>query len=107
MINCRKEQKKILEELKIKNVFYKIGDGTFGFKEKAPFERIILTGAIPEITDILEEQLNKEYGIIVAPVGGRLIQKIIKITFKNNKKKQEDLIGCVFVPLIGQYGFKE
>lgn len=99
--------KKILEELKIKNVFYKIGDGTFGFKEKAPFDRIILTGAIPEIPDILEEQLNKEYGIIVAPVGGRLIQKIIKITFKNNKKKQEDLIGCVFVPLIGQYGFKE
>ena len=99
--------KKILEELKITNVFYKIGDGTCGFKEKSPFDRIILTGAIPEIPVILEEQLNKQYGIIIAPVGGVLMQKIVKITFTKGKKKQEELIGCIFVPLIGQYGFKK
>ncbi len=96
-----------LQRLNITNVHLKIGDGTLGWVEESFFDRIVVTGAIPEIPYELEKQLNKNDGIIVAPVGGALFQKIFKVKYKNNIKKIEEKIGCIFVSIYGKYGFKE
>ena len=95
-----------LKKLSVKNVSLLCGDGTEGWPEYAPYDRIILTGAIPEIPEILQSQLNKQDGIIVAPEGERMVQRIRVIRFVNGEKQVSYDTQCVFVPLIGKYGFK-
>jgi protein-L-isoaspartate(D-aspartate) O-methyltransferase len=88
-----------------KNIHVKVGDGTSGWQEEAPFNRIIITAGTPKIPDPLKEQLSDE-GIMIAPVGDRFSQQIIKIT-KSKKKFYESFhTPCVFVPLIGEHGWK-
>lgn len=94
-----------LKKLSVKNVSLLCGDGTEGWPEHAPYDRIILTGAIPEIPEILQSQLNKQDGIIVAPEGERMVQRIRVIRFINGEKQVTYDTSCVFVPLIGKYGF--
>ncbi|MCX8093576.1 MAG: protein-L-isoaspartate(D-aspartate) O-methyltransferase [Candidatus Goldbacteria bacterium] len=96
-----------LKKASIKNVHLKLGDGTLGWPEEAPFDRIIITGAVPEIPFELEKQLNKIDGVLVAPVGNVMFQNIYKVKYKNNIKKLEEKIGCIFVSIYGKYGFKE
>ncbi|MHA1410907.1 MAG: protein-L-isoaspartate(D-aspartate) O-methyltransferase [Candidatus Odinarchaeia archaeon] len=81
-------------------------DGTKGLKEKAPFDRILVTAASPSIPPPLIEQLN-DPGILLIPVGSRgLWQNLIKIEKKKGKILRTNLGGVAFVPLIGEYGFK-
>ena len=83
-----------------------VGDGTKGLPEYAPFERIIITAGAPEIPRPLKEQLS-DGGIIVAPVGSKYSQQLVKLV-----KRDEDFIEsyhtlCLFVPLVGEYGWKD
>lgn len=96
-----------LKKINISNINLKIGDGTIGWQEEVPFDRIIITAAVPEMPFKLEKQLNKDDGIIIAPVGSKMFQKIYKLKYRNNIKKIEEKIGCIFVPIYGKYGFKE
>ncbi|MCS7202254.1 MAG: protein-L-isoaspartate(D-aspartate) O-methyltransferase [Dictyoglomus sp.] len=98
--------KKILEFLGYGNINFKLGDGTEGWEEFAPYDRIIVTASAPEIPFPLWEQL-KENGIIVIPIGSREYQNLYKIIKRKDKKIVENLGGVVFVPLIGKYGWKE
>jgi len=98
---------RLFEKLNIGNIRLKLGDGTEGWKEHAPYDRIILTGAIPKVPEEIEEQVNKDDGIIVAPVGTSLMQKMVKIRYNNGKRNAEEKIGCVFVSLYGKNGFRE
>jgi len=95
---------KILNELGYTNIKIKLGDGTLGWPEEAPFDRIIVTAATQDIPLPLLEQLN-DRGIVVIPLGDRFSQVLAKIEKKNNQIIREDICGCVFVPLIGKYGF--
>ncbi|MGB9715392.1 MAG: protein-L-isoaspartate(D-aspartate) O-methyltransferase [Thermodesulfovibrionales bacterium] len=90
--------------LNYKNIHTKVGDGTLGWAEEAPFDRIIITAATPQIPDPLIEQLSEE-GIIVAPVGDRLSQQLIKLKRSKGRILKERHTPCVFVPLIGKYGW--
>lgn len=81
------------------------GDGTKGLPEKAPFDRIIVTAAAPEMPSPLLKQLG-EGGIIVVPVGERFSQVLIKGTMKNGRLSEEHHTPCIFVPLIGEHGWK-
>lgn len=85
-----------------KNVKVIHSDGSIGLKQKAPFDRIIVTAACPKIPNELTNQLKKD-GILVAPVGGRFSQKLIKYQKKDNKT--EILGDFIFVPLTGKKGF--
>ncbi len=87
-----------------KNIHTRIGDGTLGWPEEAPFDRIIITAGTPEIPDPLMKQLSED-GIIVAPVGDRLSQQLIKVKKSKGKLIEERHTPCVFVPLIGRYGW--
>jgi protein-L-isoaspartate(D-aspartate) O-methyltransferase len=88
-----------------KNIHVKVGDGTSGWQEEAPFSRIIITAGTPKIPEPLMEQLSDE-GIMIAPVGDRFSQQIIKVLKSKNKLFESLHTPCVFVPLIGEHGWK-
>jgi len=83
-----------------------IGDGTLGLPEHAPFDRIIVTAAAPEIPKPLAEQLIVG-GIMIIPIGNRNVQTMYKITKKSKTEfEQKALDSFRFVPLVGKQGWK-
>lgn len=80
-------------------------DGSVGYPEKAPYDRILVTAAAPDIPKPLIEQL-KSTGIMLIPVGSlSLFQNLIKVTkTADGKIKEENLGGVAFVPLTGKLG---
>jgi len=99
--NLCKRSTKLLKKLKYKNVKVLCGDGYGGWKEHAPFDRIILTAAPPKIPKPLIDQLAPN-GLLIAPVGvGH--QEIIKISKdKNGKILRSTLLPVRFVPMTGK-----
>ncbi len=92
---------KVLKRLGYKNVHTKIGDGFAGWKEHAPFEKIIVTCSPENIPQPLIDQLA-EGGQIVIPVGERFQQTLCRFTKKGNQLERENLEGTFFVPMTGQ-----
>jgi protein-L-isoaspartate(D-aspartate) O-methyltransferase len=86
-------------------VAMKVFDGTYGWKDMAPFDAIIVTAAAPDVPDTLVEQL-KEGGRLVIPVGERYSQVLQKIIKSPSGVVAKTSISCVFVPLIGNHGWK-
>jgi len=80
-------------------------DGSMGYAEKAPYDRVLVTAAAPDVPKPLIEQL-KPSGIMLIPVGSvSLFQSLIKITKGHDGKiREENLGGVAFVPLTGRYG---
>jgi len=87
------------------NIQIKTGDGTLGWPQEAPFDRIIITAASPSIPPPLVEQL-KDGGRMILPLGEALSQTLILARKKNGELESRAICGCVFVPLVGQYGYK-
>ena len=90
----------------LRNVEVIPSDGTLGFKEKAPYDRIIVTAAAPRIPKALVEQL-KDDGLLLIPVGDRFLQNLIEVRKEKGKIVERNHGGCVFVPLIGLDGWKQ
>ncbi len=84
-----------------------LGDGSKGVPKEAPFDKIIVSAACPEIPKPLIKQL-KPGGILVTPVGGISTgQDLIYIEkTKDGKIIKKNLGGVIFVPLTGKYGYK-
>jgi len=81
-------------------------DGSLGLAEKAPYDRILVTAAAPDIPKPLIEQL-KDGGILVIPVGGlHLFQTLYKVRKVGSKIFKENLGGVAFVPLTGRFGHR-
>jgi protein-L-isoaspartate(D-aspartate) O-methyltransferase len=80
-------------------------DGSKGYPEKAPYDRVVVTAAAPNVPEPLIEEL-KPNGILLIPVGSvSFFQSLIKITKgPDGKIKKENLGGVAFVPLTGEYG---
>jgi len=95
---------KIFKELEIKNVKVIVGDGSKGLEEYSPYDGIIVTAGAPEIPKSLIEQLN-EKGRIVIPVGNSFSQDLLLGIKEKGKLKISNYGGCVFVPLVGKYGW--
>lgn len=95
--------RKVLEELDYKNVEVKIGDGSLGWAEEAPYDAILVSAAAPYIPEKLIEQLAVG-GRLVIPVGNRNgIQQLKKIKKKYSGKIREESLEYVrFVPLLGE-----
>ncbi len=98
--------KENLKKLGYKNIHFKIGDGTVGWKEFAPYDAIIVTAGAPKVPESLKKQLSENGGILVIPVGDRFTQSLLKIKRKGNYYDTENLFFCAFVPLIGEEGWK-
>lgn len=83
------------------------GDGTKGLPAFAPFNKIIVTAAAPEIPQPLLDQL-KIGGILVIPVGDDSLQKMMRIIkLDENEYKEESHDFFSFVPLVGKFGWKK
>ena len=97
---------KLLNELGYKNIDFKIGDGTLGWPEKSPFDRVIITAAADQVPPTLFEQLA-ERGKMIIPLGERFFQVCSTVEKIKGKMKITQLGGCTFVPLVGKYGLKD
>ncbi|MBT9146933.1 protein-L-isoaspartate(D-aspartate) O-methyltransferase [candidate division NPL-UPA2 bacterium Unc8] len=94
---------KLLGELGYRNIHFKVGDGTNGWSEHSPYDRIIVTAGAVDIPPFLVEQLGGE-GKIVIPIGARFSQELVLLTKKEGKIRKEKKGSCIFVPLVGEYG---
>lgn len=88
------------------NIKFRAGDGTLGWPEEAPFDRILVTAGAPAIPVPLKEQLA-EGGLVVAPVGDRWSQELLKAKKTKGKLREERSTPCMFVPLVGEYGWRD
>ena len=86
------------------NVRVVVGDGTLGWPEDAPYDRIIVAAAAPDLPEPLVEQLA-EGGRLVVPVGQRGYQQLIVAEKVGGQVRQRTGCQCVFVPLIGEHGW--
>ncbi len=96
--------RQVLSRLGYENVSIVVGDGTLGYAEAAPYDRVIVAAAAPQLPPPLAEQLA-EGGRLVAPVGSRGVQTCTIASKEDGELHIEKSIGCVFVPLIGQHGW--
>lgn len=90
---------KVLQRLKYKNVTVRAGDGYQGWPEHAPFDRIILTAAPPELPAALVQQL-KTGGRIVAPIGGQDQQLLVFEKMADGSLRRRSVIPVMFVPMV-------
>jgi protein-L-isoaspartate(D-aspartate) O-methyltransferase len=90
-----------LRQLECNNVFLKVGDGSLGWAEEAPFDRIIVTAAAEQCPPALWEQLA-EGGILVGPFGPQWEQNLLAIHKIAGQQQVRNLTGCRFVPLVSQ-----
>jgi protein-L-isoaspartate(D-aspartate) O-methyltransferase len=97
--------KKVLAVLSYKNFHVRVGDGTLGWPEEAPFEAILVTAGAPQVPRPLVEQLALG-GRLVIPVGDRFSQTLTRIRKTKEGLKYDYMGGCRFVRLIGEYGWK-
>lgn len=97
--------RKILDQLQLSNVNIKIGDGTVGWKNQAPFSGILVAAGSPDVPQEYLDQLDIG-GRLVLPVGDQKQQILVRITCKGKGQfEQEQMMGCRFVPLIGEQGW--
>jgi len=98
--------RKLLTDAGYTNISFRVGDGTLGWPEEAPFDKIIVTAAAPDVPPSLLEQLA-EGGKMVIPVGGRQLQTLLALTKEHDKLHREELCACSFLPLIGREGWPD
>lgn len=96
-----------LETLGFTNIHFKIGDGSSGWHEYAPFDRIIVTASAGTVPEALIDQL-KNSGKMIVPVGPQNVQDLLLI--------EKDIVGnvkirammkVVFVEMVGKYGWND
>ena len=98
--------RRAIESLGYDNVEFRVGDGSEGWEEHAPYDGIMVTAGAPKVPAALTEQLA-EGGRLVVPVGGRGLQDLVVIKKEGGQLKSRRVSGCVFVPLIGKYGHQK
>ncbi|HZE98331.1 MAG TPA: protein-L-isoaspartate(D-aspartate) O-methyltransferase [Planctomycetota bacterium] len=85
-------------------VHYRVGDGSRGWPEEAPFDRVIVTAGAPTMPVSLVEQL-REGGSMVIPVGGEDEQELLLVRRGQGRVTRERICACVFVKLWGEEGW--
>lgn len=96
----------ILDRLGLTNIRFRIGDGTLGWPDEAPFDRILVTAGAPDFPATLFDQLA-EGGLLVAPVGDELSQELMVIQKQQGRAAIRKLMACRFVKLIGAEGWSQ
>ena len=93
-----------LAELGVANIEFRVGDGTIGWTEEAPFDGIMVTAGAPSVPPALPAQLA-DGGRLVVPVGEATYQTLTVIERRGDTTVERPNIACRFVPLIGQAGW--
>ena len=98
--------RKLLLTLRCHNVLYRVGDGTLGWSDKAPFDAILVAASSPDVSPELIAQL-KVGGRLVLPITKGERQILTKYVKTEDSFISKELEECSFVPLIGEYGWRE
>lgn len=96
----------LLTGLGYKNINVRVGDGTLGWEEHAPYDDAVISAAAPQIPRPILDQLRPE-GYLVLPLGEEDLQTLVRIRKGKDGLKEEYLGECRFVKLKGTYGWKE
>ena len=86
------------------NVHLAPGNGSLGWPECAPYDAILVSAAAPDVPGPLMEQLTP-HGRMVVPVGSQQSQTLVEVERRDGQVIRRDVAECVFVPLLGQYGW--
>jgi protein-L-isoaspartate(D-aspartate) O-methyltransferase len=94
-----------LMSLGVRNVHYRYADGTLGWPEAAPFDRLLIAAGAPELPrELLMSQL-KDGGLAVLPIGPLHKQMLVEVRREGARLEVSDICQCRFVKLIGQEGW--
>lgn len=93
-----------LSELEVENVSVRIGDGSRGWPEEAPFDVILVGAAAPDVPEALPRQLGGG-GKLLVPVGGERDQELIRLVRREGEWEEETVDRARFVPLLGEDGW--
>jgi len=98
------EAKERFKKLNVNNVHTRFDDGQVGWREFAPYDRILFSASISKIPQTLFDQL-KDGGILVAPIEKENKQVITRYTKKGSSFHVEELEDCLFVPVVDGKGY--
>jgi protein-L-isoaspartate(D-aspartate) O-methyltransferase len=98
--------RRALAEAGYERVEVRVGDGTLGVPERAPFDGIAVAAAAPAVPEALYDQLAPA-GRVVVPVGSRRDQRLEIVTRGPSGREERTSVPCRFVPLVGAAGFTE
>jgi len=98
--------REVIRRVDARNISLLLGDGTFGWREYAPYDVILVSAAAPDVPRPLFEQLA-EGGRILIPLGGREDQMLTVATRRGDTLQRRDITPVRFVPLVGAYGWAE
>ncbi len=93
-----------LRGLGVTDVHLRVGDGSMGWLEESPFDRVLVTAAAPDIPGALIDQLSLG-GRLVIPVGGAGQQTLVSVVKLRGRTRERVHIPCRFVKLIGESGW--
>ncbi len=97
----------VLDELGYQNIALVTKDGTTGWSKYAPYDAILVAAASPDVPDALVDQLAPG-GRLLIPVGDRTTQELTLVQKNEDGAiKRRGITQCVFVPLIGRFGWSE
>lgn len=96
----------VIRRVDARNISLLLGDGTFGWREYAPYDAILVSAAAQDVPRPLFEQLA-EGGRILIPLGGREDQMLTVATRRGDTLVRRDITPVRFVPLVGAYGWSE
>ncbi|MBD3315330.1 MAG: protein-L-isoaspartate(D-aspartate) O-methyltransferase [Chitinivibrionales bacterium] len=97
--------RKLLRAMGYENIVFKIGDGTHGWRQHAPFDKIIVTAGAPVVPRTLVEQLSVG-GRLLIPTGDRAYQELEVYDKTDAGIQKRSVGGVVFVPLVGEHGWE-
>lgn len=97
--------RKSLKELRYRNIHLKLGDGTLGWPEKAPFDAIVVAAGSPQVPRPYLDQ-SSDGGRFILPVGGEFAQELVLYRKEAGEWRSQTLSGCRFVKLKGKHGFE-
>src|SRR5262249_27696181 len=100
-----KRARDLLEQLGYHNAWVRVANGTLGWPDEAPFDRILVAAGGPHVPPPLFEQLA-EGGAMVMPIGEAASQVLQVIEKKDGEMRMTEDSGCVFVKLVGEYAWE-
>ncbi|MBK9372190.1 MAG: protein-L-isoaspartate(D-aspartate) O-methyltransferase [Holophagales bacterium] len=99
------EARRVLASLGVRNVSVKVFDGTYGWREHAPYDAIVVAAAAPEVPAPLVSQLSAT-GRLVVPVGAASRQRLLVVKkLPSGRTRTEDAGDVAYVPLVGKFGW--
>lgn len=99
------EARRVLASLGVRNVSVKVFDGTYGWREHAPYDAIVVAAAAPDVPAPLVSQLSAT-GRLIIPVGPPNRQRLLVVKkLPSGRTRTEDAGDVAYVPLVGKFGW--